>query len=83
MSVLLAGGGARGGQVFGSSDARAEYPEEHPWSPSDITKTVYYAMGITELKAVDRGGRPFHLLDKGRPLTELVVSRSRRTRSSR
>ncbi len=26
---------------------------------------------VTNLKATDRGGRPFNLLDEGRPLTEL------------
>ena len=30
MSVLLAGGGIRGGQVFGTSDKRAEYPDRQP-----------------------------------------------------
>ena len=30
MSVLLAGGGIRGGQVYGTSDRRAEYPGDNP-----------------------------------------------------
>jgi len=71
MSVLLAGGGTRGGQRFGKTDARAEYPAEQPVGPEDIAKTVYHAMGIDDLTSVDLQGRPFNLLDEGRVLTEL------------
>jgi hypothetical protein len=70
-SALLAGGGIRGGQVFGSSDRRAEYPMESPVGPEHIARTVFHAMGIDDLQAVDREGRPFHLMEEGRPLTEL------------
>jgi hypothetical protein len=71
MSVLMAGGGIRGGQVFGKTDKYGEYPEEKQISPADVTRTVYHAMGIDNLAAVDREGRPFNLLDEGRPLVEL------------
>jgi uncharacterized protein (DUF1501 family) len=70
-SVLLAGGGIRGGQVFGASDRRAEYPADNVVGPEHIARTVFHGMGIDDLHAVDREGRPFHLLDDGRPLTEL------------
>jgi len=70
-SVVMAGGGIQGGQVFGKTDARGELPTENVISPSDVTKTVYYSMGVTDLMAEDRGGRPFNLLDEGRPLKEL------------
>jgi hypothetical protein len=71
MSVLMAGGGIRGGQVYGSTDRFGEYPDEKALSPADVTRTVYHAMGIDNLAAVDREGRPFNLLDEGRPLVEL------------
>lgn len=71
MSVLMAGGGIRGGQVYGSTDRFGEYPDEKPLSPADVTRTVYHAMGIENLAAIDREGRPFNLLDEGRPLAEL------------
>ena len=70
-SVLLAGGGVRGGQVFGTTDKRAEYPDQNPVAPEHIARTVFHAMGIDDLHATDREGRPFHLLDDGRALTEL------------
>jgi hypothetical protein len=71
MSVLLAGGGIRGGRVFGASDRRAEFPLDQPVAPEHIAHTVFHAMGIDDLNTRDREGRPYHLLDEGRPLTEL------------
>ena len=71
MSVLFAGGGMRGGQTYGSSDNVAAYPADRPVAPEDIAKTVYYAMGIDDLSAIDSQGRPFRLLEEGEPITEL------------
>jgi len=71
LSVLMAGGGIRGGQTFGSSDRFGEYPNDHPVTPADITKTVYHAAGINNLEARDSQGRPYHLLDAGRAITEI------------
>jgi uncharacterized protein (DUF1501 family) len=71
MSVLMAGGGVRGGQAYGTSDKVGAYPADKPVAPEDITRTVYHAMGIDDLQAVDREGRPFHLLREGKPITEL------------
>ncbi|HYH66359.1 MAG TPA: DUF1501 domain-containing protein [Urbifossiella sp.] len=70
-SVLLAGGGIKGGRVYGTTDRRAEYPDQNPVAPEHIARTVFHAMGIDDLSATDREGRPFHLMDDGRPLTEL------------
>ena len=70
-SIVLAGGGIQGGQAFGETDKFAEYPAEKPLSPSDITKTVYHAMGMNDLTAMDPLGRPFNLVEDGRVLTEL------------
>ena len=71
MSVLMAGGGIQGGREIGATDARAEYPKHRPIDPADVVKTVYHAMGITDLEATDPLGRPFHLLEEGKPLVEL------------
>lgn len=71
MSVLLAGGGIRGGQVYGSSDKLAEFPAANPVGAEHIAHTVFYALGIDNLMARDREGRPFHLMQEGRPLVEL------------
>lgn len=71
MSVLMAGGGIRGGQEYGATDARAEFPKDTPIRPEDIAKTVYYAMGIDDLNAIDKLGRPYNLLEEGKPLVGL------------
>ena len=71
MSVVLAGGGIRGGQTHGKTDAHAEYPAENPVGPEDIARTVYHAMGIENLDAIDAQGRPYNLLEGGRVLGPL------------
>lgn len=71
LTDLLAGGGIRGGQVYGSSDKYGEYPADRPVTPADITKTVYHAMGIHNLEAYDSQNRPYNLLDSGEPLSDL------------
>lgn len=71
LSVLLAGGGIRGGQVYGASDRFGEYPADLPVTPADITKTVYHATGTTALEARDAQGRPYQLLAEGEPIAAL------------
>jgi hypothetical protein len=70
-SAVLAGGGIRGGQVLGSSDAHAAYPRDHMVAPADLVATIHHALGISgDAEMHDREGRPYRLTD-GRPLTEL------------
>ena len=71
MSALFAGGGVRGGQTYGSSDRFAAYPQDHPVRPADIAHTVYSAMGIDNLTATDRDGRPFQLLPESQAIRQL------------
>lgn len=71
LTDLLAGGGINGGQTYGSSDRIARYPADKPVTPAHITKTVYHAMGITDLQARDKQNRPYDLLAEGEPLVEL------------
>jgi hypothetical protein len=68
MSTLLAGGGIRGGQAYGSSDKIAAYPAEHPVEPEDIAATVYHALGIQQPSYLDKEGRPIALQPDGRPI---------------
>jgi hypothetical protein len=61
-SGVLAGGGIRGGQVYGSSDRLAAYPATNPVSPPDLTATLYHALGVpAETMLTDRLGRPLSL----------------------
>jgi hypothetical protein len=71
LTDLLAGGGIRGGQTYGSSDRQGQFPADRPVTPADVTKTVYRAMGIDDLEAVDREGRPYNLLSDGAPIAAL------------
>ena len=67
-SLALAGGGIRGGQVYGSSDSKGAEPGSYACTPADVHATVYQAMGIdhhTEL--YDQLDRPFQICD-GEPL---------------
>jgi hypothetical protein len=70
-SALLAGGGVRGGQVYGSTDKLAEYVKDNPISPEDFLATIYYALGIpTDREISDRDDRPQRISD-GRPVLAL------------
>ncbi len=70
-SVLLAGGGIRGGAVFGASDAFAAYPARDPVTPEDIAATIYHALGIDpETRIYDQLNRPHHVA-LGTPITAL------------
>jgi hypothetical protein len=71
MTNVFAGGGVRGGQVYGASDRFAEYPADRPVTPADITKTVYRAMGIEDLEAHDAQGRPYNLLAEGESIAAM------------
>jgi len=58
-TVLMAGGGIRGGQVYGSSDPSGAFPHDHPLRPDDITATVFQALGLhPETTIYDQLGRP-------------------------
>jgi hypothetical protein len=61
------GGGIRGGQVYGSSDAQAACPKSNPVSPEDVIATTYHALGISPESLIhDRENRP-HKISDGRP----------------
>ena len=45
-STVVAGGGFRGGQVVGASDAKGEYVQERPVYPWDVTGSIYELLGI-------------------------------------
>ncbi|MGI8982730.1 MAG: DUF1501 domain-containing protein [Pirellulaceae bacterium] len=72
ISVMLAGGGLKGGTVIGQTNAKAEFPVERPLKPHDLLATVYRVMGInTELAFNDFAGRPVPILTEGEPIKEL------------
>jgi len=73
-SLLMAGGGLRGGYVHGASDKIGGQPSLHPTSPADVIATIYACLGIAadhELK--DRFGRPMAVVPWGEPVAELLA----------
>jgi len=70
-SGLLAGGGIRGGAVYGRSDKHAAHPDESPVSPLDYAATIMHALGIPEDTTIpDTFGRPMKVYG-GAPIAEL------------
>ncbi|GIX04402.1 MAG: hypothetical protein KatS3mg114_0271 [Planctomycetaceae bacterium] len=68
---LLAGAGIRGGQVYGRSDPQGAFPADNPVSPSDLTATLYHALGVAaDTTLHDNLQRP-HRIINGTPLTTL------------
>lgn len=59
-SIALAGGGIRGGQVFGASDAIGGQPRDGLVRPEDLLATIVHALGIDPgTEYLDHLGRPF------------------------
>lgn len=70
-TALLAGGGVRGGAVYGESDRYGAVPDRDPVTVGDLTATMYYALGIDPATEVhDNLNRPLPI-SNGRPVTEI------------
>lgn len=72
-SAVLAGAGVRGGAVYGASDKLGAYPATPPVSPSDLTATIAFALGLDPHREIrDRLDRPMPLV-RGEPLLDLFA----------
>ena len=72
MSMLLAGGGLKMGQMIGATDPKAAYPISEPHSPTDVLATMYDAMGIdVHAHFEDAAGRSIPILPHGEPIAAL------------
>jgi hypothetical protein len=69
-SAILAGGGIRGGAVYGESDRIGAYVKDRPVRPQDLGATIYHAMNIPLDIRLGRDGftRP---ITTGQPLLDL------------
>ena len=74
MSMCLAGGGLRHGQVIGSTEADGGYIRSRPVTPGDLSATIYRHFGIPlETTYEDSRGRPrYAVQENGRPISELI-----------
>jgi hypothetical protein len=73
MSLVMAGGGLRHGQVIGASDRKGFGILERKVTPQDLAATVFTHLGIdTEAQWVNPQGRPIPVVvEGGRPIAEL------------
>ncbi len=71
-SCAIAGGGIRGGQVYGETDTTGKIVNEDKVEVPDFNATIAYALGMPLEKTVySPSGRPFRVADKGKPILSL------------
>jgi len=72
-SGLLAGGGIKGGQVYGKTDAGGMNVIENKVKVQDFNATIARALGLPVEKILfSPTGRPFQVAHKGKPITALL-----------
>ncbi len=73
-SIVLAGGGIKRGQVYGSSDALAGEPARTPLGVEDYAHTVYHLLGIDARKdLMSPGNRPQPIVANGQVVKGLLA----------
>jgi hypothetical protein len=74
-SVVLGGGGIKGGQVVGQTDKLGAAVDDHPVSGPDLLATVCKAIGVDPAKQhTSNIGRPIRVVDKaGKPIAEVLA----------
>ncbi len=73
-SVMLAGGGIKGGTIYGASNATASEPEFDPVGPQDLATTMYHQLGIVaDKELMAPGDRPIEIVDGGKVLTDIIA----------
>jgi uncharacterized protein (DUF1501 family) len=72
-TLALAGGGLKMGQVVGDSAPKVDVPRTTPVTPQDLMATIFHVLGINpQVQFLSPAGRPTYMLEKGRPIGELV-----------
>ncbi len=73
-SLMLIGGGIRGGYVFGASDKIGAFPARDPLVPGDIVSTIYHLLGIPhDYQLHDQLDRPHRLVPVGNVVPSLLA----------
>jgi uncharacterized protein (DUF1501 family) len=73
-SCLMAGGGVKGGTVYGASDERGNTVVDNGVSVPDFNATIGYALGLPlDQVLFSPSKRPFTVADKGKPLAHLFA----------
>ena len=72
MFCLMAGGGMKGGQVIGASDAKGEGPKDKAITPDDVAASFIHSLGIDPTKEYHTpSGRPVMIVRNGTIIPEL------------
>jgi hypothetical protein len=73
-TMLMGGGGIKGGQVVGASDEIGAMPKDRPTTPAEVAATIYKGLGIPlSLELPGAQGRPIPLVERGvEPISELI-----------
>ena len=72
MFCLMAGGGMKGGQAIGASDAKGEGPKDRTISPDDVAASFMHSLGIDHTKEYHTPtGRPVMIVRDGKVVPEL------------
>lgn len=73
-SGMLAGGGIRGGTVWGASDDKGHSPAKDAVSISDFNATIAYSLGLPlDEEIYSASGRPFKVAHDGDPVKKLFA----------
>ena len=71
-SMVLAGGGVKGGHIHGVTSDIGHRVEDGKVTPPDINATIGYALGLPlDQVLYSPSKRPFTVADKGKPITSL------------
>lgn len=74
MSMTLAGGGLRHGQVIGSTEKDAGQIKERAVTPGDLAATIFQHMDVpVNVHYIDNRGRPRFVIEQGEPIRELFA----------
>ena len=72
-SVMLAGGGIKGGLMYGTSNSTASEPDTDAVGPEDLATTIYNQLGIVaDKELMSPGNRPIEICDGGKVVKGLL-----------
>jgi hypothetical protein len=73
-SVMLAGGGIKGGTIYGTSNSTASEPDADAVGPEDLATTIYHQLGIVaDKELMSPGDRPIEICDGGKLIKPLIA----------
>ena len=73
-TVVLAGGGIKGGIAYGASNSTASEPEEKELTVEDWATTIYHCLGVVaDKELMAPGDRPIEIVNGGQIRKELLA----------